>query len=167
MLARSYRRLRKRLSAVRMLARYVRALGTVQVRRRRRGPLRRGWTARFEAFVELLRNDTGRLRGFTAADIRARMAPLPSKVLGRVEITPARGDGAPNGEWIVPRGTATRGTLLYLHGGGYICGSPRTHRDLLARLALAAHVRVFALDYRLAPEHPFPAAVDDAHGAYR
>jgi acetyl esterase/lipase len=56
--------------------------------------------------------------------------------------------------------------LLYLHGGGYTTGSPRTHRALVAHLAASAGRPAFTLDYRLAPEHPFPAAVDDAEAAY-
>ncbi len=57
--------------------------------------------------------------------------------------------------------------VLYLHGGGYVVGSLDTHRDLAARLGRAAGARVVAIDYRLAPEHPHPAAVDDAVAAYR
>jgi monoterpene epsilon-lactone hydrolase len=77
------------------------------------------------------------------------------------------------GEWIRPEEAgeqALRGavpTVLYLHGGGYYFCSPRTHRPITCALAEGAHARVFALDYRLAPEHPFPAALDDALGAYR
>jgi len=62
---------------------------------------------------------------------------------------------------------ATRGTLLYLHGGGYCAGSPRTHRALVSRLALAAGVDAIVPEYRLAPEHPCPAAIDDALGCAR
>ncbi|MFF4276825.1 alpha/beta hydrolase fold domain-containing protein [Streptomyces sp. NPDC001536] len=57
--------------------------------------------------------------------------------------------------------------VLYLHGGGYTVGSPTTHRALAAHLAAAVGVPVYVLDYRLAPEHPYPAAVDDAAAAYR
>lgn len=59
------------------------------------------------------------------------------------------------------------GTFLYLHGGGYAIGSPVSHRHLVAALAGASRTRAFALDYRRAPEHPFPAAVDDALAGYR
>ncbi len=58
-------------------------------------------------------------------------------------------------------------SILYLHGGGYVIGSPHTHRTLAYDLSKAAGARVLNVDYRLAPEHPFPAAVDDAVAAYR
>jgi monoterpene epsilon-lactone hydrolase len=70
-------------------------------------------------------------------------------------------------EWIsAPDADAGR-AILYLHGGGYVIGSINTHRSLAARLSRAAKARVLVIDYRLAPEHPFPAAVDDSVAAYR
>jgi len=71
------------------------------------------------------------------------------------------------GEWVISDDSASDAVMLYLHGGGYIFGSPDSHRDLVWRLAKASGLRVFVLDYRLAPEHPFPAAVDDALVAYQ
>lgn len=59
------------------------------------------------------------------------------------------------------------GTFLYFHGGGYAIGSSVSHRHLVAALAVASRTRAVALDYRLAPENPFPAAVDDALAGYR
>jgi acetyl esterase/lipase len=56
--------------------------------------------------------------------------------------------------------------VLYLHGGGYLFGSPKTHRQVLIAMAKAFQAPVYGLDYRLAPEHPFPAAVEDAAKAY-
>ncbi|NIE67917.1 alpha/beta hydrolase [Burkholderia sp. Ax-1719] len=70
------------------------------------------------------------------------------------------------GEWLVREGGAPR-TILYLHGGGYYFCSPKTHRAITYGLATRAEADVFSLDYRLAPEHPFPAALDDALAAYR
>ena len=77
--------------------------------------------------------------------------------------------GGVPGEWLRrTHGTAVRpGCILYLHGGAYCVGSPATHRSLTARLAKFTGLPVFALDYRLAPEHPFPAALEDALSAYR
>src|SRR5690606_3568876 len=57
------------------------------------------------------------------------------------------------------------GCILYVHGGAFVAGSPRSHAYLAAGLAKAAGQRVYALEYRLAPEHPFPAAVDDVIAA--
>ncbi len=64
-------------------------------------------------------------------------------------------------------GSDTSRAVLYLHGGGYTTGSITTHHAITSRLALAAGCPVYALDYRLAPEHPFPAAVEDATAAFR
>lgn len=76
--------------------------------------------------------------------------------------------GGVPGEWVQARGhEQSTLTLLYLHGGGYTTGSPATHRALTGHLAMRCQARVFAADYRLAPEHPFPAAVDDAVAAWR
>jgi acetyl esterase/lipase len=68
---------------------------------------------------------------------------------------------------IQPPGPAPSRVVLYLHGGGYSLGSARSHRDLGKRIAFAACARVLLPDYRLAPEHLFPAAVDDAVACYR
>jgi epsilon-lactone hydrolase len=81
-----------------------------------------------------------------------------------VSVEPTTLGGRP-AEWIVPIGAGRERVVLYLHGGGYCEGSLNTHRSLAARLAVAAGSAVCNLDYRLAPEHPFPAAVDDAVAA--
>ncbi|MCL6645589.1 MAG: alpha/beta hydrolase [Dehalococcoidia bacterium] len=82
-----------------------------------------------------------------------------------VAIEKVSANGVP-AEWLTPP-SAGEGVLLYLHGGGYVIGSINTHRGLVATIAKAASVRALIIDYRLAPEHPFPAAVDDATAAYR
>jgi len=92
----------------------------------------------------------------------AQMFPLAADV--RHE--PVDAGGVP-AEWVsVPESRADR-VILYLHGGGYVIGSPSTHRELASRIARATRARALVLDYRLAPEHPFPAAVEDALAAYR
>ncbi len=70
-------------------------------------------------------------------------------------------------EWLSPAFADTKGVLLYLHGGAYLLGSPQSHRDLVARLSAAAGLPALLIDYRLAPEHVFPAALDDALTAYQ
>ncbi len=76
-------------------------------------------------------------------------------------------DGVVKGEWHRAVEAAPGRTVLYLHGGGYVFGSAISHRAATFSLAREAQAEVFSLDYRLAPEHPFPAAVDDALAAYR
>jgi acetyl esterase/lipase len=68
---------------------------------------------------------------------------------------------------LIPAELTGRGRLLYLHGGGYVVGSPDTHAGLAGELARRAGLRAVSVDYRMAPEHPFPAAVDDGLAAYR
>ena len=70
-------------------------------------------------------------------------------------------------EWIVPPEAASDRVILYLHGGGYVMGSITTHRATIARIARASKARALALEYRLAPEHQFPAAVEDSVAAYK
>ena len=108
------------------------------------------------------------LRGGSLEQVRAardksskRMFPAPPGV----SVQPAQLGGCP-GEWLRPTGAAANTVLLYLHGGAYITGSCHTHRGLAGHLAQSAGLDCFLLDYRLAPEHPFPAAVEDAQAAY-
>ncbi|MBS0334882.1 MAG: alpha/beta hydrolase [Proteobacteria bacterium] len=75
--------------------------------------------------------------------------------------------GGVKAERVVPVGAVEGRRILYLHGGAYVGGSSKSHRPLVARLAEASRSAAVSLDYRLAPEHPFPAAVDDAVEAYR
>jgi len=70
-------------------------------------------------------------------------------------------------EWLVPTDAAAEQVLLYLHGGGYFMGSCRTHRSMVAYIARACRTRALLPDYRLAPEHPFPAALEDSTAIYR
>src|SRR5262252_181351 len=70
-------------------------------------------------------------------------------------------------EWVAAPGFDSQRAVLYLHGGGYAIGSINTHRRLAYDISAASGVRVLVIDYRLAPEHPFPAAVDDAAKAWR
>ena len=75
--------------------------------------------------------------------------------------------GPVKGEWIRMGDTTTHRLILYFHGGGYVSGSPETHRPLIARLCQAAHAIAFAPSYRLAPEFAFPAGLRDGIDAYR
>ncbi len=105
------------------------------------------------------------------APVEARRAGLErltrfGRVVRNTMVEPAVAAGVP-AEWVAAPGVGRSRTMLYLHGGGYSVGSPRTHRALVSRLSRAASARALVIDYRLAPEHPFPAALDDALDAYR
>ncbi len=70
-------------------------------------------------------------------------------------------------DWVSIEGSSTGRVILYLHGGAYVMGSRNTHRALAGRIARAADARVLLPEYRLAPENPFPAAVEDATACWR
>ncbi len=92
--------------------------------------------------------------------------PLPKGLRSLVQVTPGSLGGI-DGEWHERRGDLEdRATILYLHGGAYVTGNPATHRRFVAALSWETHSRAFAADYRLAPAHPYPAALDDAVAAY-
>lgn len=89
-------------------------------------------------------------------------APRPPSI----DIEGVEGLGV-RGEWLCPREGDEGGVVLYLHGGAFVFGSCNTHRQLAAQIAIAAQARALVVEYRLAPEHPFPAGLDDAVRSYR
>jgi acetyl esterase/lipase len=92
----------------------------------------------------------------------ARFLPMPRSVaVQRIDI------GRAPAEWLRPPGTPEHRAVLYLHGGGHAMGSAATHRALAARIAVAARTPALLPELHLAPEHPFPAALDDGMAAYR
>jgi acetyl esterase/lipase len=106
-----------------------------------------------------------KLRGQTnVTEVRAALEAVKHQVPKGV-VVQDRGFGGIEGEWLVGTAGAAGGTLFYLHGGGYFACSARTHRPITAGFAQRG-LQVFAPNYRLAPEHPFPAAIDDAVAAY-
>lgn len=133
-----------------------------------RGPLRSGWPLGASVAQAVMRHTlmASKKRGIPWLRQAQASVPLPSPALRRVRFEPTLAGGVP-AQWCVPRDGEPRRVVLYLHGGGYAIGSVASHRDLLARVALAADARVLGLDYRLAPEHRFPAAHDDCLAAYR
>ncbi|HJU14944.1 MAG TPA: alpha/beta hydrolase [Stellaceae bacterium] len=95
-------------------------------------------------------------------DARGLAYGLPADVA----VEPVNANGV-RAEWTLTPGADRDAALLYLHGGGYVIGSLDSHRHLVAEAGRALGVAALALDYRLAPEHPFPAAVEDALAGYR
>lgn len=95
------------------------------------------------------------------------MAESLLRTPGGVLIEQTLAGGVP-AEWARPKGGLKgQGIVFYLHGGGFVIGSPRLHRPLVALLSRLTGLRALSVDYRLAPEHPFPAALEDVLAAYR
>jgi acetyl esterase/lipase len=141
----------------------------VFVRRIVKGPLHPGWSYRFEAIAEVVRNAV--LSGVGVPIEKMRGGMIPARIhpslwrLLKHERTTFAGRPA---ETFTPTGwTPASPTVLYYHGGGYITCSPGTHRDLISRIAVASGARTIAIDYRKAPEYPYPAPIDDCEAAYR
>jgi acetyl esterase/lipase len=123
----------------------------------------------FQMIVDMMRAQRSAIPPeLDPVEMRARMEsmtgllPLPSDVVTE----PVSAGGVP-AEWVSTPAADEQHVVLYLHGGAYVVGSINTHRDLAGRISRASGARVLNLDYRLAPEHPHPAAVDDATAAYR
>jgi epsilon-lactone hydrolase len=120
-----------------------------------------------QAIVQMLRSGPS-LAELSIEEQRATFDALTSQfqLAEDVRCQPVDAGGVP-AEWIItPEATDGR-VIYYLHGGGYVMGSINTHREMISRLSRAARARALAIDYRLAPENPFPAAVEDSTAAYR
>jgi acetyl esterase/lipase len=146
----------------------VLALGwSIAWRRRRSGPRRPGWSWLQETIVAGLRYNGERLMRASPIDARRRLEALARPADDRKVAIEPMTMGTIRARSFTPRGVQPDTTLLYFHGGGYVLGSAESYRELLARVASTCGARVLAIDYRLAPEHPFPAALDDCLAAYR
>lgn len=124
------------------------------------------WSWQMETTVEMMARTLPRQPGFHVDEVRLpheRLTTLPLPL--PVQIQPAR-VGELAAEWVSPWARVGPTVIYYLHGGGYISGSPRTHRLMTAEIARSTRGRLLALDYRLAPEHPYPAAIEDTWLGY-
>jgi monoterpene epsilon-lactone hydrolase len=120
-----------------------------------------------QAIVKVLRSRPP-LTELSIEDQRATFEALTSRfeLAEDVRCQPVDAGGVP-AEWITTPEAANERVIYYLHGGGYTLGSVNTHREMISRISRAAGARTLAIDYRLAPENPFPAALEDAMAAYR
>lgn len=152
---------------LRGLLNLMRCSTLVLLRRAVRGPKLPDWTLTLEMGTEFVRSQNEvAFKMASIADAReyedAVYFSLPAEA--KVDIEPE--SGGVRGHWFTPRAGADETVVLYLHGGGYAYYS-RSHASFIAQAAVACQARTFALDYRLAPEHPYPAQLEDAVAAYR
>ncbi|MDP6933304.1 MAG: alpha/beta hydrolase [Myxococcota bacterium] len=138
------------------------------VRRWVRGPRLPAWSWAYEVVVGILRWGARRNSPRMVGQLR-RVPPMPLVSVLRRHVQLEEGELAGRPVLTVQPHAwqPSDPTVLYFHGGGYVTCSPGTHRALLARIALAGGARCVALDYRLAPEEPYPAALEDALAACR
>lgn len=124
-------------------------------------------TAQLDSLVALLRSRAAPEMP-DIGQARARFEKLAGFLGGASDANCEKIDaGGVAAEWIRAPGCAPERAVLYLHGGGYAIGSINTHRRLAYDISAASAAAVLVIDYRLAPEHPYPAAVDDAAAAWR
>jgi len=122
-------------------------------------------SAELVALTASIREQFGALLGGTVEEMRTGYDAVSAPLASDVTVQSVDAAGVPS-EW-VSTPNAGKTVVLYLHGGGYVIGSPNSHRELASRIARAAAARVLLINYRLAPENPFPAAVNDAVATYR
>ncbi len=130
-------------------------------------PIRHGLTTADRAALAFLR---GQLAAHPGAITRASYDELFERVPPADGVDYSEASvGAVPGVWCVPKACRdrARSAILYLHGGGFVLGTARAYRHLVGQIAARAAVPAFVANYRLAPEHAFPAAQDDARAAYR
>ncbi len=144
------------------------ARSLVRLRRRYFGPHRPTWTEEFETLATVLRNGTN-LSTLLPVEVQRKILdpirpPPPSVRECAIEAT--RVGGVPS-YWVERPETDRDRVVVYLHGGGYSAGSFRSHRDIVSRLCKESGARMLVPEYRLAPEHPFPAQLEDSVAVYR
>ena len=123
-------------------------------------------SAQLEKILDILRKNAAAGRPDTWDERRALMDEKSFPPHDDVAYEPVNAGGV-SSLWVTAPGVSEDRVVLYLHGGGYVVGSLRSHQDLTARISKVADARVLYIDYRMGPEDPFPAAVDDAVTAYR
>ena len=145
----------------------ARSVSIATARRLRRGPRMPGWNWTVELGTAVIRNELK--AAFSHPDIADQRRFLDSFVLTSPALDQVIRKEIPGkhicGTWFLPKNPSST-TLLYLHGGGFAFYPKESYANLIALITLAANTSTFALDYRLTPEHRFPAQIDDARAAY-
>ena len=156
------------LDSVRILAAAAAGAAAAALRRAAGRTRRPGWSLPFEALIEATRGSWSvmpRIGVVRWRNVAEALSPLNTDGVTPRFVRGQTGGHTLQGAWLEPADTDGP-VLLYFHGGGYVFGSLRSHGALIGALARAARARTFALEYRLAPEHPAPAALEDAIAAY-
>ena len=136
------------------------------------GPTVASWTWKTEWFVAIARA-TIRVAADKQDDMvvslfgRLIRTPVPPSLSSKVRVRRSKLGRLTTDRYTYLNDSSTQLAMLYFHGGGYVFGNPGTHRQHIARLVNATHATAFAPQYRLAPQNPFPAAVDDGIAAYQ
>ena len=126
------------------------------------------WQTRaLEIYLRINRVFSGNSNELNVAKERAEVESMASlfKPMGEIRCEPVSANGIP-AEWIIPKEEKHGRAILFLHGGSFNSGSIISHRTLAGNVALASRARALLIDYRLAPEHPFPAGINDTVTAY-
>ena len=119
----------------------------------------------------IMRDTKDALLGDLPVEVRRRRIDFAARTCasvcrGGVHLTTVAANGVPS-DWLEPDDAVAGRAILYLHGGAYVICSPSTHRGLAGNIAQASQARLLLIDYRLAPENPFPASLEDALAGYQ
>jgi len=146
-----------------------RCTAEVCLRRLLKGPRSPEWNFAAELATEILKRRL--ISAFELNDVNAARSFLDSVVL-ETELTSKVSvsnvvEGNVRGSWFIPKNASQEKFMLYLHGGGYSFYPKASYHELIAMFAISADIKTFVLDYRLSPEHKFPAQLNDAVDSYR
>jgi monoterpene epsilon-lactone hydrolase len=136
-------------------------------RRLRSGASHPSWPWLYEFTAAFMRTAAIEFEQLAIEWARGQISPVPLALKKKLKLQQDELGGLRIDLYRAPTHTGSEPTVLYLHGGGYVTCSPASHRDIIARIAHVADARVVAPYYRLAPEHPYPAALEDALAVYR
>ncbi|MET0286247.1 MAG: alpha/beta hydrolase [Polyangiales bacterium] len=144
-----------------------RAIGRATTARLRSGPTHPSWPWLYEFTAAFMRVAAIDYEPLAIAWARGQVSPTPFTLRRKVRLDMSELSGIKVDRYRSPRHDGSEPTVLYVHGGGYVTCSPASHRDSIPRIAHVTGARVIAPYYRLAPEHPYPAALEDVLSVYR
>ncbi len=144
-----------------------REIARATMRRLRTGPTHPSWPWLYEFTAAFMRVAAIDYEPLAIAWARAQVSPTPLRLRRKVRLDMSELGGVRVDRYRAPEHRGQEPVVMYIHGGGYVTCSPASHRDAIPRIAHETGARVVAPYYRHAPEHPFPAALDDVLSVYR